>query len=100
MNVPPLIIILLGAVVLIALILNILKPKIKGKYGEMKVSWQLNRLYYKKYKVINNILLRNNSRSSQIDHIVISVYGVFVIETRNFLLSLISQSLSSQEMQD
>ncbi|MBP7678805.1 MAG: NERD domain-containing protein [Bacteroidales bacterium] len=84
LNALPLIKILLGAFVLIALVVKYFKPKIKGKYGELKVSWQLNRLYYKKFKVINDVLISNNSRSSQIDHIVVSVYGVFVIETKNY----------------
>lgn len=80
----PIIILLFGIVILFALILKFLKPKIKGKYGEVKVSLILRRLNSKRYKVLNNILISNTSRSSQIDHIVISRFGVFVIETKNY----------------
>lgn len=84
MNKETLNIILFGIVVLLAIILKYLKPKIKGKYGEAKISLKLKRLSSKKYKVINDVLIRNLSRSSQIDHIVISNYGVFVIESKHY----------------
>lgn len=84
MSDPQWIIILIGVIAFSALVLIMSGSKFKGKYGELKVSWQLNRLYYKKYKVINDVLIRSNSRSSQIDHIVVSVYGVFIIETKNY----------------
>lgn len=35
-----------------------------------------------RYKLINALLLTSNGYSTQIDHIVISIYGVFVIETK------------------
>jgi hypothetical protein len=66
------------------IILKFVKPKIKGKYGEYKVSLKLRRLSSKGYKVINNLLITNKSSSSQIDHVVISTYGIFVIETKHY----------------
>lgn len=36
------------------------------------------------YNVFNDVYLETNGRSSQIDHVVISRYGVFVIETKNY----------------
>ena len=53
-------------------------------FGEAKVSRRLYRLNSKKYKVLNDILLRTSWGSSQIDHIVISTFGIFVIETKNY----------------
>ncbi len=76
-------------VVVIMLILIILfllcfffRPS-KGKAGEKTVSRKLSRLPKDKYKVLNDIMLATPKGTTQIDHIVISIYGVFVIETKN-----------------
>lgn len=61
-----------------------LKPTIKGYLGEMYVSNILKKLNISEYTVINNIKLNIKGSVSQIDHIVISNYGVFVIETKNY----------------
>ena len=37
-----------------------------------------------KYKVINNIMLQVRNKMTQIDHVVVSNYGIFVIETKNY----------------
>ncbi len=62
---------------------RIFKPRIKGALGERKIALRLNGLSRYKYKVINNLVLEVNGRTSQIDHVVISDFGVFVIETKN-----------------
>ena len=54
-----------------------------GKIGEAKVSALLSFLP-KEYTVFNNVLLYIDGKSSQIDHIVVSAYGIFVIETKNY----------------
>lgn len=59
-------------------------PKIKGAVGEYKVSAKLKRLKKKDYIVLNDLLLKNGNSTSQIDHIVISKSGIFVIETKNY----------------
>jgi hypothetical protein len=58
--------------------------KIKGVIGEKRVIKQLQKLPTEDYKVINDITIVHESGSSQIDHIVLSPYGVFVIETKNY----------------
>lgn len=63
-------------------LLVILWRKSKGKRGEKQVSALLALLPRKKYKVINDLLLQSGANSTQIDHVVVSVYGVFVIETK------------------
>ena len=56
-----------------------------GAQGEEDVKLILSRLKKNKYYVINNVMLRHaNSRTSQIDHIVVSRKGIFVIETKNY----------------
>ncbi|TGE34258.1 nuclease-related domain-containing protein [Desulfosporosinus sp. Sb-LF] len=58
----------------------------KGELGEYKIDIQLDQLP-KNYKYVSNLLLPNpkaHSGYSQIDHVVISPYGLFVIETKNY----------------
>lgn len=54
-----------------------------GEHGERKVSSYLADLECEDYQVFNNILLHKGKYTTQIDHIIISRYGVFVIETKN-----------------
>ncbi|MDE5574802.1 MAG: NERD domain-containing protein [Bacteroidales bacterium] len=57
----------------------------KGIAGEKAVSEILSRLPQYEYRVFNNVLLNNPlGGTTQIDHIVVSRFGVFVIETKNF----------------
>jgi len=52
----------------------------KGFGGERIVKEKLNKLNPKEYLVINNLRINKY----QIDHIVVSRYGIFVIETKNW----------------
>lgn len=70
--------------VVIVLIVKFKSPNIKGSIGERKVSKVLNTLDNNEYKVINNVMIRTDRGTAQIDHVVISVYGIFVIETKNY----------------
>ncbi len=63
---------------------KIVVSKIKGSLGEYKVALKLNRLCKKEYKVLNDILLKNGKLTTQIDHVVISKSGIFIIETKNY----------------
>ena len=69
-------------IIIIAIILS--HPKIKGLIGEWRVRKQLRRLPEENYKVLNDITLRGKKGTSQIDHLVVSPYGIFVIETKNY----------------
>ena len=73
-------------IILIVLIVLLLffRGTIKGKIGEEKVALILDTLPRSSYKTINNLLINQNGYSSQIDHVVISEYGIFVIETKNY----------------
>lgn len=59
------------------------KASRKGELGEYKIQLQLNSLP-SEYKHINDVMLKTSKGLTQIDHIVISPYGIFVIETKNF----------------
>jgi ssDNA-binding Zn-finger/Zn-ribbon topoisomerase 1 len=79
MNLVPILILLL-----FFLFIGFLKNKIKGKIGEKTIATILGFLNKSNYKVINNILLKSGEKTSQIDHLVISDFGIFVIETKNY----------------
>lgn len=74
------VIVIIVAVVIIILLFRLIPSK--GKVGEKRVASILERLPEDDYKVINDLLLSSNGYSTQIDHIVVSVYGIFVIETK------------------
>jgi len=57
-----------------------------GELGEYKINIQLDQLP-KDTKYLTDIMIKNpKSRTgfSQIDHIIVSAYGLFVIETKNY----------------
>jgi hypothetical protein len=55
-----------------------------GDEGEYYVARHLSKLNSRKYFVINDLVFRKkNGLTCQIDHVVVSPYGVFVIETKN-----------------
>ncbi|MBO6226039.1 MAG: NERD domain-containing protein [Psychrobacter sp.] len=58
---------------------------IKGAIGELKVRFVVWSYLGFTHKTLNNVTIElPNNRTSQIDHILISCYGIFVIETKNF----------------
>jgi restriction system protein len=73
-------------VVLFALIRAYLRsPTVKGARGERRVNSILDRqLPSKEYKVFHDVTLHTSQGPTQIDHIVVSRYGVFVVETKNY----------------
>lgn len=68
----------------LAILLKFLKPKIKGFLGELLIRFVLLFLNKKEYKIIHDVKVFYNGLMSQIDHVVVSKYGVFVIETKNY----------------
>ncbi|WP_245890155.1 nuclease-related domain-containing protein [Rummeliibacillus pycnus] len=58
----------------------------KGELGEYKINIQLDQ-FPKNYKYHSDLLIKNGKSStgySQIDHVIITPYGIFVIETKNY----------------
>lgn len=56
----------------------------KGAQGEKQVARHLRWLSKKQYIVLSDLMLLQGRRLTQIDHVVVSVYGIFVIETKNY----------------
>ena len=59
-------------------------PKMRGKQGENIVKNILAQLPNDRYIVFNDTLLAHNGKTTQIDHIVVSPFGLFVFETKNY----------------
>lgn len=69
---------------LLAFFLRFIFPRCKGWFGEKTVAIILSSLP-QEYQVIHNVMLRIKSgKTTQIDHVVVSPYGIFVIETKNY----------------
>lgn len=69
----------------------------KGKVGEfiVKLCYRIV-LPRRKFKLYNNIILEHDGRSSQIDHLIISQYGIYVIETKNYSGRIYGNETSEQ----
>jgi len=76
---------LIIAVFIIFLRIILGSPKYKGKVGEKKVSRKLKKFTRAPYGycVIDNAIFRTPDGTTQIDHILITPFGIFVIETKN-----------------
>lgn len=70
-------------VVALPIVLSIFQPDVLGKRGESHVKSILKKLPENEYRVQNDVLLKTERGTSQIDHVVVSIYGIFVIETKN-----------------
>jgi restriction system protein len=90
--------VILLLVVLIAAIGAYLRsPTVKGARGERRVNSMLERqLPSKEYKVFHDVTLPTSQGPTQIDHIVVSRYGVFVVETKNYTGWIFGDAKSKQ----
>ena len=71
--------------VIIVVAIKIFKPFLKGKIGEFAVSTHVKLYLDKEYIVLNDCTLPDEqNKTTQIDHILLSPYGLFVIETKNY----------------
>ena len=72
-------------IVIYLIILLLKSPTLKGKFGERLVSFCLDKyLDKRKYRILNDVMISDNmGGTTQIDHIVLSKYGIFVVETKN-----------------
>ena len=77
---------LLETIILIILcvLLKIYYPKFRGFMGEFWVKLELSKLPKEQYIVLNDIMIKDERGTHQIDHLVISKYGIFVIEMKNY----------------
>ena len=66
------------------LIVSILKSRwFKGIFGEFLVNKLLSQLPESDYTLIKDVTLPTEDGTTQIDHVVVSKFGIFVVETKN-----------------
>ena len=72
-------------------------PTVKGARGERRVNSILDhQLPPGEYRVFHDVTLHTSRGPTQIDHIVVSRYGVFVIETKNYTGWIFGDARSKQ----
>lgn len=72
------------SIIVLYVLLKKYYPKFRGYMGEFWVKMELGKLPKNEYMVINDIMIKNNYGTHQIDHLIISKYGIFVIEMKNY----------------
>ena len=65
--------------------MDIFRPYIKGWVGELKTKLS-DKIFLdsKVYTTINHLIIKDESGSTEIDHIIVSKFGIFVIETKDY----------------
>ena len=75
----------MGLILLIlGILIDIYYPKFRGFMGEFWLKLELKKLPKNKYRLLNDIMIEDEKGTHQIDHIVLSKYGIFVIEMKNY----------------
>ncbi len=69
----------------LVIVLSFFKTPVgKGVWGEFIVNMMAKRFLDKeKYHLIKNVTLPTEAGTTQVDHIIVSQYGIFVVETKN-----------------
>lgn len=80
------VVVLLVSIIIITSAVSLHKPTVEeiGEAGEAQVREVIEDYNGEQY-VFNNYMATRENKTSQIDHIVINKYGVFVIETKIIL---------------
>ncbi len=55
----------------------------KGWTGELKTKFINSLFLNEQYKIFNNVIIRTERGSTQIDHVIVSPYGLFAVETKD-----------------
>lgn len=88
-------IIIITLLIILILLLWSNTAKYKGKSGEKIVANYLDAIQGEK-RLIHNVILEENGKTRQIDHIAITEHGVFVIETKNYAGSIYGKEFSDE----
>ena len=74
----------LGFIFVTSIIMKSIFPQLKGYVGEQRIRKLLDSLG-EEYTVFNDLYVpKKNGEMTQVDHVLLSPYGVFVIETKNY----------------
>ena len=70
--------------IILCILMEIYYPKFRGFMGEFWVKLELKKLPKDNYIVLNDIMICDDKGTHQIDHLVLSKFGIFVIEMKNY----------------
>ncbi len=94
-------ILLIVVLLVITVYVNRNFANIKGRYGERVVNKILSQLSEGEYKIYDDMYIpTENNKTTQVDHVVTSPYGIFVIETKHYDGCLISFSTAKSILGD
>ena len=68
---------------ILAVLLFLKTSKGKGKFGEFIVNSKVKSSLDEDYYLLKDVTLPSRDGTTQIDHIIVSKFGIFVIETKN-----------------
>lgn len=71
-------------IIILGILSEVFYKKIVGKAGEYHVKNELKKLAKEKYLILNDVMVEHSNVTYQIDHIVVSEFGIFVIETKQY----------------
>ena len=77
---------------------SIFYKKFRGYMGEFWVKNALNKLPKNEYIVMDDVMIESNG-THQIDHIVISKFGIFVIEMKNYYGMMVGKEYNDKWIQ-
>lgn len=81
----PLLVAFIVLVVVLVFLVSLAKtPQGRGFLGEWYIKHIIGKTVKGKQYVINNYMIVEDGKSSQIDHILINSKGIFIIETKNY----------------
>jgi len=69
---------------IVVIIVAIFNKQIIGWFGEHWTKQALKKLPKNEYKILNDVFIETNGITHQIDHVVVSSYGIFSIETKQY----------------
>ena len=72
------------SIIVIGLLSAIFYKKIVGWFGEYWTKQALNKLPKDKYTLLNDVFISTDKGTHQIDHVIVSKYGIFSIETKQY----------------
>ena len=69
---------------ILLILVTIFYKRIRGFMGEFWVKQELKKLPKDKDIILNDIMIKSSKGTHQIDYIIISKYGIFVVEMKNY----------------
>ncbi|GGJ91578.1 nuclease [Lentibacillus kapialis] len=75
------------------------KKQGRGYSGEIKVDYHLE-ILASRYTLLDDVYLHNNSKNFQIDSLIAGNHGIFIIETKNYMGTIIFDSILKQLIRD